>query len=413
MSITAEDTDSEPLIRAVSERLPVILREVENLLRAEHPEYATFLAEEFEDLVAAARGFVTTLLRGARLEVSDRRGAPRELGAAHQRLFEEIGRAHCQDRRDVMGLLAAYRLGATVAWRHIVDQGSSVVSGESLAAAATVLFAVIDELSAASLRGYLRQEAEEAGHRDRTRERLVELLLSDRAGDASIASAAQAAGWPLPARAALVLLSDRHRQSSDCPPRLVQGWLWSQRPDMTVGIVPDPDGPGRRARLATALRGSHAVIGESVELRGLAASFRPAQLALNLHEAGVLDADPMWVDRHLDTLIVHQAPNLLTSLRRRLLAPLDGLAASSRARLEQTLCSWLTQLGNRRAMSHQLHLHPQTVRYRLAQLRELFGPNLDDPAIRAGLTLALVWGEPAQRNLQEFGAERPPVTPAA
>ena len=34
-------------------------------------------------------------------------------------------------------------------------------------------------------------------------------------------------------------------------------------------------------------------------------------------------------------------------------------------------------------------MHPQTVRYRLARLRELFGPRLDDPDARFELELAL------------------------
>jgi sugar diacid utilization regulator len=38
-----------------------------------------------------------------------------------------------------------------------------------------------------------------------------------------------------------------------------------------------------------------------------------------------------------------------------------------------------------------LHLHPQTVRYRLGQLRALFGSALDEPASRAALLLALAW----------------------
>jgi DNA-binding PucR family transcriptional regulator len=36
-----------------------------------------------------------------------------------------------------------------------------------------------------------------------------------------------------------------------------------------------------------------------------------------------------------------------------------------------------------------LHVHPQTVRYRLARLRELFGARLDDPDARFELELAL------------------------
>jgi DNA-binding PucR family transcriptional regulator len=38
-----------------------------------------------------------------------------------------------------------------------------------------------------------------------------------------------------------------------------------------------------------------------------------------------------------------------------------------------------------------LHVHPQTVRYRVGQLRTLFGPALDDPRTRLRLMLALCW----------------------
>jgi DNA-binding PucR family transcriptional regulator len=36
-----------------------------------------------------------------------------------------------------------------------------------------------------------------------------------------------------------------------------------------------------------------------------------------------------------------------------------------------------------------LDVHPQTVRYRVARLRELFGTSLDDPEARFELQLAL------------------------
>jgi DNA-binding PucR family transcriptional regulator len=37
----------------------------------------------------------------------------------------------------------------------------------------------------------------------------------------------------------------------------------------------------------------------------------------------------------------------------------------------------------------ELHVHPQTVRYRLARLREHFGETLDEPDTRFELELAL------------------------
>jgi DNA-binding PucR family transcriptional regulator len=43
-------------------------------------------------------------------------------------------------------------------------------------------------------------------------------------------------------------------------------------------------------------------------------------------------------------------------------------------------------------VAEELHVHPQTVRYRLVQLRELFGTTLEEPTARAALLLALAWG---------------------
>ena len=40
-------------------------------------------------------------------------------------------------------------------------------------------------------------------------------------------------------------------------------------------------------------------------------------------------------------------------------------------------------------MAGLLHVHPQTVRYRVGQLRELYGERLDDPESVLELTLAL------------------------
>ncbi|MCW3027071.1 MAG: hypothetical protein JWN81_282 [Solirubrobacterales bacterium] len=44
-----------------------------------------------------------------------------------------------------------------------------------------------------------------------------------------------------------------------------------------------------------------------------------------------------------------------------------------------TLRAWLRNPGQRKTIAHELRVHPQTVRYRMTRLRELFGPVLDDP----------------------------------
>ncbi|MGZ6804912.1 MAG: helix-turn-helix domain-containing protein, partial [Nocardioidaceae bacterium] len=62
---------------------------------------------------------------------------------------------------------------------------------------------------------------------------------------------------------------------------------------------------------------------------------------------------------------------------------------SARDRLAETLLAWLQHRGERQRVAADLHVHPQTVGYRLGQLRELFGEALDDPEGRFELELAL------------------------
>ena len=72
------------------------------------------------------------------------------------------------------------------------------------------------------------------------------------------------------------------------------------------------------------------------------------------------------------------------------LAPLaDAAARRPRQKLTETLRAWLLYQGRRDDIAAALFVHPQTVRYRMGQLRELYGDRLDDPATIRDLTLAL------------------------
>jgi DNA-binding PucR family transcriptional regulator len=82
-------------------------------------------------------------------------------------------------------------------------------------------------------------------------------------------------------------------------------------------------------------------------------------------------------------------PVLAAELARVQLAPLEELSAGARARLTTTLAVWLAEQGRPGAVATRLGIHPQTARYRIARLRELFGPRLDDPDQRFWLEVAL------------------------
>jgi hypothetical protein len=382
----------ERLAEAMAHRLPQVLDEVRRVLEQRSPDYAAFVTEEFEEVVRAGRPFVRRLIMSTPgLSAVGPADATDGLQAA---LFEEIGREHYRDGREIGELLSAYRAGARVAWSHLAAAALELqVPPGTLSGLAAGVFAAIDQLSAASMRGFLQEQQHGLRAREQLRDELAELLLSDRADTLRVHAAADRAGWILPRRAAVVLIDSEDDVARERLDRLAGDCLRLRRAGGLVTIVPDPLAPTRRERLTRALAGCGAVVGEAVPVEGLPASLRLAEAALRLKRRHQLDDDPTFAGEHLDALIVHQDDELLGALRQRCLAPLDGLTPPVRERLEDTLRSWLVHMGDRRAVAAELGVHPHTVSYRLNQLRELFGPDLDDSRRRAALTVALVWGE--------------------
>jgi DNA-binding PucR family transcriptional regulator len=168
-----------------------------------------------------------------------------------------------------------------------------------------------------------------------------------------------------------------------------------------VAAIGDEAGEaGRRARAGeeaggTGLTGgrgaSPVAIGPTVPWHDAASSLRRAAATFRLAASGGLDGGgPLVVaEQHLATLLLTADRGLAADLAASRLAPLAQLADGPRARLTETLRAWLDRPGQVQAVAAELGVHPQTVRYRLRQLRELFGTRLEDPEARFELSLAL------------------------
>src|SRR4051812_2780821 len=117
--------------------------------------------------------------------------------------------------------------------------------------------------------------------------------------------------------------------------------------------------------------------------RGATPPAAPAGRALRLVEADGL----VFADDHLTTLLLRYDPSLVAELAERRLAPLADATPAQRERLLETLGAWLAHHGSVPDVARAIHVHPQTVRYRLSQLRERFGDDLDDPDTRFELAL--------------------------
>jgi hypothetical protein len=380
---------------ALAAGLPDVLDEIAMLFREKWPAFAQFLDEDRSEVLAAIEAPTVELVgRAESGEGADQLGEP--LPELVTLLFTEVGAAQYREGRHLSDLLAAYRVAARVGWRHLGRIATaSGASAETLAALADEMFVLVDALTSATADGYVAEHAEQASSRERQREELAELLLADRSSTAAVRELASRCGWRLPVTAALVLIDADDPAGPGTLRRLGPESLPVRWGSMLGAIMPDAGGPGQRDRLGAALVDVPAVVGPTVPLDRLPGAVRITETAVRLRRDGVLTGDPLFVDEHLDTIIVHRDRDLLAALRRRSLAPLDGCGAGTRRRLEQTLAAWLRHGGDRAAVAADLHIHPQTVRYRLKQLRELFGSELDaDPDTRLRLTLALAWGPP-------------------
>jgi hypothetical protein len=366
----------EPELASVTEEiLASIARQV--------PEYARPLEGSFgrgvRTGVAEALSQFVALVRDP--------DAGREPG---REVYLALGRGELRQGRTLDALQAAYRVGARVAWRHLSATGRDAgLDPAVLSLLAEAIFAYIDELSADSVEGFAQARSELDDVRRRRQVELASLLTREpAASDADARAAAQAASWSLPRRIAAAACAEEglgrvaRRLPADC--------LAVPLEDLGCVLVPDPDGPGRRAALDRAAAGSPLALGPAGPPAELAGSWSLARATLRAAAAGALAGGRTLVaDEHLGALLLFEGRELARRMTSRRLAPLDGLTPRAAERMRETALAYLEHQGNAVAMAAALHLHPQTVRYRVSRLRELFGEQLDDPGARFELEVAL------------------------
>jgi len=338
-------------------------------------------------------------------------GEPPETASAAS-MFRDLGRLLAMEGRSLSALRAALRVGARVTWQRLHEEARQGHGNpETFALIGEAVFWYMDELAASCSAGYDEARAELAGETSQLRRHLLDMLTSGPAPPfPAVASLAQAAGWPLPRRVAAVALAPLAVSSLGPLPPDVLADLTRRDPCL---LVADPDGPGRRRQLATALRGwllaatrhgaqppapgQLAAVGPAVPLTGAGGSLRWAGRALVLARRGLVGAgrgagEPpgvVWCEDHLPTLLLLADADLAETLSREALAPLRRLRPGQADRLAGTLLAWLESADDANAAARRLHVHPQTIRYRLRQVSELFGEALNDSDARFRLLLAL------------------------
>lgn len=305
-------------------------------------------------------------------------------------LWRQLGEAEFQAGRGLDDLRAAFRTGIRAAWRGAAELALRAgVSAPIAIALAEAIFVYGDELANDVVEGYLRIQSDEAGERERRRRRLATLLLDPAGADPeALHRAGELARWPVPRELAVLALADEspvsvtRRLDTDSLAGADAGGSWL--------ILADPDGPGRGTALEHAVAGESAALGPTVAPADAHRSLRWARLTLDLMRQGALPTGGlMRVSDHLATVILLQDPDMARALVGDRLAALAALSDTERERLTATLAAWLAHQRHTPRIAAELHVHPQTVRYRVAKLHELLGDRLDTADGRFELELAL------------------------
>ncbi|MCE6998878.1 helix-turn-helix domain-containing protein [Saccharothrix sp. S26] len=306
------------------------------------------------------------------------------------KLFRLLGKLEVSAGRSLDLLQTAYRIGARVAWRRISEFGQTErVPLATMCLIAEAIFAYIDELSLRSMEGYAEAQARHAGAVQRRRKRLLELLLGEPGYHPNtLAELAEAAHWPLPEKVLVVALERRTDQHQLPIPALHEDILMDLEGSEPCLLLTDPE--RQLVALEHKLGGWRAAVGPVVPLASARQSLRWARRTITLIQSGVIADRPM-VDttEHLSTLLLLGDEDLLRELVKRTLAPLEGLTPKQQQRMRETMTAWVETRGSAPEVASSLAVHPQTVRYRLRQLEELFGAKLHDPDALFDMGIAL------------------------
>jgi hypothetical protein len=375
------------LLAAMRAELPGVADEIISEIRRVIPEYARSMDGPYgQALQLGATQFVKTFI-----DLVADPSAPKD---SRDEICRQLGRNEAQEGRSMDGLHAAYRIGCQVAWRRIMKLGLRAnLSATTIASLADAVFSYANELAALSVEGYTEAQRRSGAGLQEWRRRLLRLILEQpsvpRQG---IDSLAEQADWPLPQAVTPVAL----RPAPD--PGRVRGGIPLIDDDVLADLsaaqplllIPGPATQARQAELAGALSCYHAAIGLTVPLAMAADSLRWAQQALSLVESGTIDDTPLIrCEDHLVTLWLLSDAKLADQVVQQQLGTLAHLTPHQRTWVTDTLGPWLEKRGTAAEIAELLHVHPQTVRYRIKQFEQAFGDRLSDPEARFALELAV------------------------
>jgi hypothetical protein len=300
--------------------------------------------------------------------------------------FRASARDRAKEGMPLEDLLHAYRMGGTAGWRAMVA-AAEPEEREALSQAAELVMTYLDRASGIVASAYLEQREDHVSERERELRALFDALIGDEGlGSAEHETAARLRlpiGGSLAAFAAAIPGQGTGRHARAAADLRAAGALALTEGDRAVGLAqPSHD-------LADGMpAGALLVVDVATPRDELAASVADVRLgieiALRAGRTGVVPLSDLAMD-----LLLARSPRVAAALRARVLAPLGSKLDRSRGDLLHTVATYVALGKDRRQTSERLHIHPNSLDYRLRRARELTGLNLDNPEDLATMVLAL------------------------
>jgi hypothetical protein len=388
-SVSGSAPDVAPEVRELSRRL---LPEADRLgaqmaerVCSEIPLYADGELVPHEQLIASCCDNTRFVLGQLAHEPLVSIDAPRATGAA--RADQGVPYA---------AVLQAFRVGGRFIWELLVDRADPEAHDVLLLAAADI-WAVSDDLSSQVTEAYRTALADKVRRDGQMRAVLVSSLLD---GDATAAEelVESASVLHLPRNGEFVVVS------AECAAPGAEA-------------LPDVERVLRRHNLTSVWRLDHEHQDGLVELRlgfgaqhltevltelargrvGISAPFHALteapdarrQARLACAAATPASRDLVRFDQHPLGVLLAGTPDQAAALAAAVLGPVLALPGDDRAVLLDTARAWMAAEGSTSVAAERLHLHRNTVRYRLRRLEETTGRDLAKPAEAAEVFVAL------------------------
>lgn len=388
------------LPRAGSEDVARIAREVGATIRAEIPAYAAMWDDELErDVVEANTANVSVYLRCVQ---EDRNPRSRELD-----VWEAAARRRIRQGLPLEAVLRANRIAIRVVW----ERTTAGAPNDDLSRAGSRTIQYVDFISSAAERAYIKRREELSRSMEQATQLFLSRLVNGPMSDEdAILSEAQLLGHDLTRVHVAVhvtpsvnidrmsegepVLQDILQTLTSCFPQAL--WAWEN--SRLYLAIAGADGQGVAKLASSTVRSAttpvpvHIGIGSPrVGGLGLRTSFDEAQAASVL---GMMLHPTVFVHNYEDVqmfdLFKHGAP--IDAFVKAVLGPLIEQDRERGTRMLLTLQEFYLCGMNRSVAAKRLHLHRNTLNYRLENIERVLGGGINesDASFRIQLALRLI-----------------------